>query len=94
MKDLIDALNGLSENDIIEKWDRILFFKNVKNKQNVALACEFVAQYLLNKSNNGVAIGDMTTLSFPLIVRIFRNVEADILIDTILDNVVKIMKCC
>ncbi len=53
------------------------------------MACEFSTLYLLD--NIEKYNGDITTLTHPVIVRIFRNIEEDLPTELILDKVVQII---
>ena len=63
--------------------------RNTKNKRNSALACEFSALYLLD--NIEKYNGDITTLTHPVVFRIFRKIEENLPTQLIFDKVVQII---
>jgi hypothetical protein len=77
------------DNKIIQKWDDMLFLEKAKNKRNLSLACELSALYLLD--NIEKYNGNITTLTHPVIVRIFRKIEEDLPTELIFDKVIEII---
>lgn len=74
--------------EIVKKWDDLYFLENVKNKRNVAMACEFNAKLLINKIECGKLIANnIDVFSFPAIIKIFRDFEEDLTIDFIIKKV-------
>ena len=67
--ELLNNCTSLKTLEIINKWENIGFLTDVKNKRNVAIACDITALYLINKlmSNKNI-----TLLYHPVIVRIFK----------------------
>jgi hypothetical protein len=89
MGELLKTLKEQNSSELITKWENIGFLSNTKNKRNSALACEFSALYLLD--NIEKYNGDITTLTHPVIVRIFRKIEEDLPTQLIFDKVVEII---
>ena len=89
MGELLKTLKEQNSSELITKWENIGFLSNTKNKRNSALACEISALYLLD--NIEKYKGDITTLTHPVIVRIFRNIEEDLPTELIFDKVVQII---
>lgn len=90
MGELLKTLKEQNSSELITKWENIGFLSNTKNKKNLALACEFSALCLLD--NIEKYNGEITTLTHPVIVRIFRNIEEDLPTELIFDKVVEIIK--
>jgi hypothetical protein len=89
MGELLKTLKEQNSSELITKWETIGFLSNAKNKRNLALACEFSALYLLD--NIEKYNGEITTLTHPVIVRIFRGIEEDLPAELIFDKVVQII---
>ena len=89
MGELLKTLKEQNSSELITKWENIGFLTNTKNKRNTALACEFSALYLLD--NIEKYNGDITTLTHPVIVRIFRKIEEDLPTELIFDKVIEII---
>ena len=89
MGELLKTLKEQNSSELITKWETIGFLSNAKNKRNLALACEFSALYLLD--NIDKYNGDITTLTHPVIVRIFRSIEEDLPTKLIFDKVIQII---
>lgn len=89
MGELLKTLKEQNSNELITKWENIGFLGNTKNKRNLALACEFSTLYLLD--NIEKYNGEITTLTHPVIVRIFRGIEVDLPTQLIFDKVVEII---
>jgi hypothetical protein len=89
MGELLKTLKEQNSSELITKWENIGFLSNTKNKRNLALACEFSTLYLLD--NIETYNGEITTLTHPVIVRIFRNIEEDLPTELIFDKVVQII---
>ena len=89
MGELLKTLKEQNSSELITKWENIGFLTNTKNKRNTALACEFSALYIID--NIEKYNGDITTLTHPVIVRIFRNIEEDLPTELIFDKVVQII---
>ena len=89
MGELLKTLKEQNSSELITKWENIGFLSYSKNKRNTALACEFSALYLLD--NIEKYNGEITTLTHPVIVRIFRKIEEDLPIQLIFDKVVEII---
>ena len=89
MGELLKTLKEQNSSELITKWETIGFLSSVKNKRNLALACEFSALYLLD--NIEKYNGEITTLTHPVIVRIFRGIEEDLPAELIFDKVVQII---
>ena len=89
MGELLETLKKQNSSELITKWETIGFLSNAKNKRNLALACEFSALYLLD--NIEKYNGEITTLTHPVIVRIFRGIEEDLPAELIFDKVVQII---
>ena len=89
MGELLKTLKKQNSSELITKWENIGFLSNAKNKRNLALACEFSALYLLD--NIEKYNGEITTLTHPVIVRIFRGIEEDLPAELIFDKVVQII---
>ena len=89
MGELLKTLKEQNSSELITKWETIGFLSNAKNKRNLALACEFSALYLID--NIEKYNGDITTLTHPVIVRIFRNIEEDLPTELIFDKVEQII---
>ena len=87
MSELLKRLK--EDNKLIQKWDDMQFLDKAKNKRNLALACELSALYLLD--NIEKYNGDITTLTHPVIVRIFRKIEEDLPTELIFDKVIEII---
>jgi len=89
MGTLLERLKEQNSSELITKWETIGFLSNAKNKRNLALACEFSALHLLDnieKYND-----EITTLTHPVIVRIFSGIEQDLPAELIFDKVVQII---
>jgi hypothetical protein len=89
MGELLKTLKEENSSELITKWENIGFLSNTKNKRNSALACEFSALYLLD--NIEKYNGNITTLTHPVIVRVFRKIEEDLPTQLIFDKVVEII---
>ena len=89
MGELLKTLKEQNSSELITKWETIGFLSNAKNKRNLALACEFSALYLLD--NIEKYNGEITTLTHPVIVRIFRGIEEDLPAELIFDKVIQII---
>jgi hypothetical protein len=89
MGELLKILKEQNSSELITKWENIGFLSNTKNKRNTALACELSALYLLD--NIETYNGDITTLTHPVIVRIFRNIQENLPTKLIFDKVVGII---
>jgi hypothetical protein len=89
MGELLKTLKEQNSSELITKWENFGFLSNTKNKRNSALACEISALYLLD--NIEKYNGDITTLTHPVIVRIFRKIEEDLPTELIFDKVVQII---
>ena len=89
MGELLKTLKEQNSSELITKWETIGFLSNAKNKRNLALACEFSALYLID--NIEKYNGDITTLTHPVIVRIFRSIEEDLPTKLIFDKVIQII---
>ena len=89
MGELLKTLKEQNSSELITKWETIGFLSNAKNKRNLALACEFSALYLLD--NIEKYNGEITTLTHPVIVRIFRGIEEDLPAKLIFDKVIQII---
>ena len=89
MGELLKTLKEQNSNELITKWENIGFLSNSKNKRNTALACEFSALYLLD--NIEKYNGEITTLTHPVIVRIFSKVEQDLPAELIFNKVIQII---
>ena len=89
MGELLKTLKEQNSSELITKWETIGFLSNAKNKRNLALACEFSALYLLD--NIEKYNGEITTLTHPVIVRIFREIEEDLPTKLIFDKVIQII---
>ena len=86
----MEVLKALKkDNELIQKWDDMQFLDKSKNKRNLALACELSSLYLLD--NIEKYNGDITTLTHPVIVRIFRKIEEDLPTELIFDKVIEII---
>jgi hypothetical protein len=90
MGELLKTLKEQNSSELITKWETIGFLSNAKNKRNLALACEISALYLLD--NIEKYNGEITTLTHPVIVRIFGGIEQDLLSELIFDKVVQIIE--
>ena len=89
MGELLKTLKEQNSSELITKWENIGFLTNTKNKRNTALACEFSALYLLDnivKYNK-----EITTLTHPVIIRIFNKVEQDLPAELIFNKVIQII---
>ena len=89
MGELLKTLKEQNSSELITKWENIGFLGNSKNKRNLALACEFSALYLLD--NIETYNGEITTLTHPVIIRIFNKVEQDLPAELILNKVIQII---
>lgn len=89
MGELLETLKKQNSSELITKWENIGFLSNAKNKRNLALACELSALYLID--NIEKYNGEITTLTHPVIVRIFRGIEQDLPSELIFDKVVQII---
>ena len=89
MGELLKTLKEQNSSELITKWENIGFVRNTKNKRNSALACEFSALYLLD--NIEKYNGDITTLTHPVVFRIFRKIEENLPTQLIFDKVVQII---
>jgi len=89
MGELLKTLKEQNSSELITKWENIGFLINTKNKRNTALACELSALYLLD--NIEKYNGDITTLVFPVIIRVFRKIEQELPTELIFDKVVEII---
>ena len=89
MGELLKTLKEQNSSELITKWENIGFLGNAKNKRNLALACEFSALYLLD--NIEKYNGEITTLTHPVIVRIFNKVEQDLPAELIFNKVIQII---
>jgi hypothetical protein len=89
MGELLKALKEQNSSELTTKWENIGFLRNTKNKRNLALACEFSTLYLLD--NIETYNGEITTLTHPVIVRIFRKIEEDLPTELIVDKVIEII---
>ena len=89
MGELLKTLKEQNSSELITKWKNIGFLNNTKNKRNTALACELSTLYLLD--NIETYNGEITTLTYPVIVRIFRKIEEDLPTELILDKVIEII---
>jgi len=90
MGELLKTLKKQNSSELITKWKNMGFLSIAKNKRNSALACEISTLYLLDNAEK--YNGDITTLTHPVIVRIFRNIEEDLPTELIFDKVVQIIK--
>ena len=88
-QELLKTLKEQNSSELITKWENIGFLTNTKNKRNTALACEFSALYLLD--NIEKYNGDITTLVFPVIIRVFRKIEQDLPTELIFDKIVEVI---
>ena len=89
MGELLETLKKQNSGELITKWENIGFLINAKNKRNLALACEFSGLYLIDnieKYND-----ELTTLIFPVVVRIFNKIERDLSTDYIFNLVIRII---
>ena len=82
----------MKEIDVITKWQSLGFLDTVKNKRMVSLACEILANHLLDKKNRGKYHDDIDTLIFPVIINIFKDVDGYIFFDTIKDTSLEILE--
>ena len=89
MGELLKTIKEQNSSELITKWENIGFLINTKNKRNTALACELSALYLLD--NIEKYNGDITTLVFPVIIRVFRKIEQELTTELIFDKVVEII---
>jgi hypothetical protein len=89
MGELLKTLKEQNSSELITKWENIGFLGNAKNKRNLALACEFSALYLLD--NIEKYNGEITTLTHPVIIRIFNKVEQDLPVELIFNKVIQII---
>jgi hypothetical protein len=89
MGELLKTLKEQNSSELITKWENIGFLSNAKNKRNLALACEFSALYLLD--NIETYNGEITTLTHPVIIRIFNKVEQDLSVEFIFNKVIQII---
>ena len=89
MGELLKTLKEQNSSELITKWETIGFLSNAKNKRNLALACEFSALYLLD--NIEKYNGEITTLTHPVIIRIFNKVEQDLPAELIFNKVIQII---
>jgi len=89
MGELLKTLKEQKSSELITKWENIGFLTNTKNKRNTALACEFSALYLLD--NIEKYNGEITTLTHPVIIRIFNKVEQDLPVELIFNKVIQII---
>jgi hypothetical protein len=89
MGELLKTLKEQNSSELITKWENIGFLSNSKNKRNLALACEFSALYLLD--NIEKYNGEITTLTHPVIIRIFNKVEQDLPAELIFNKVIQII---
>ena len=89
MGELLKTIKEQNSSELITKWENIGFLTNTKNKRNTALACELSALYLLD--NIEKYNGDITTLVFPVIIRVFRKIEQELPTELIFDKVVEII---
>ena len=89
MGELLKTLKEQNSSELITKWENIGFLTNSKNKRNTALACEFSALYLLD--NIEKYNGEITTLTHPVIIRIFNKVEQDLPAELIFNKVIQII---
>jgi hypothetical protein len=89
MGELLKTLKEQNSSELITKWENIGFLTNAKNKRTTALACELSALYLLD--NIEKYNGDITTLTHPVIVRIFNKVEQDLPLELIFNKVIQII---
>lgn len=89
MGELLKTLKEQNSSELITKWENIGFLTNAKNKRNTALACEFSALYLLD--NIETYNGEITTLTHPVIIRIFNKVEQDLPAELIFNKVIQII---
>ena len=89
MGELLKTLKEQNSSELITKWENIGFLTNTKNKRNTALACEFSALYLLD--NIEKYNGDITTLVFPVIIRVFRKIEQDLPTELIFNKIVEVI---
>ena len=89
MGELLKALKEQNSSELTTKWENIGFLSNTKNKRNLALACEFSALYLLD--NIEKYNGEITTLTHPVIIRIFNKVEQDLPAELIFNKVIQII---
>jgi len=89
MGELLKTIKEQNSSELITKWENIGFLTNTKNKRNTALACELSALYLLD--NIEKYNGDITTLVFPVIIRVFRKIEQELTTELIFGKVVEII---
>jgi len=89
MGELLKTLKEQNSSELITKWENIGFLNNTKNKRNTALACELSNLYLLD--NIETYNGEITTLTYPVIVRIFRKIEENLPAKLIFDKVVEVL---
>ena len=83
------ALEEKHSSELITKWENMGFINAVENKRNVSFACEFGSLYLLD--NADTYGGEIQTLVFPAIIRIFQKIKEDLPIKFIFDSVVEII---
>ena len=89
MGELLKTPKEQNSSELITKWENIGFLNNTKNKRNTALACELSTLYLLD--NIETYNGEITTLTYPVIVRIFRKIEENLPAKLIFDKVVEVL---
>ena len=83
------TLEEKHSSELITKWENMGFINSVENKRNVSFACEFGSLYLLD--NADTYGGEIQTLVFPAIIRIFQKIKEDLPINFIFYSVVEII---
>lgn len=75
--------------ELITKWENTGFLSSTQNKRNLTLACESTQLHLLGdpeKYNQ-----EITTLIYPVVVRIFNKIERDLSTEYIFNLVTRII---
>lgn len=75
----------------LEKWEEIGLLSNVSNKMTVSLALEIGSLYL---SHNPEKYSDeISVFIFPVITRLFRNIEKELTIEETFNKIEHILEC-
>lgn len=75
--------------ELITKWENIGFLSSTQNKRNLTLACESTKLHLLGDSEKYNQ--ELTTLIYPVVVRIFNKLERDLSTEQIFNLVTRII---
>lgn len=73
----------MNEKNIINKWYHLGLFDDVENLRTTTFACELIARHLLDEINIDKYHNDVDVFIFPVIIKIFKQIEDDVSINLI-----------